>query len=633
MRCKYNFSRFFFKHCRIGFLFILIFLFAKINAQQKHEDFSQKYTGMGALSELIMSHKCIIRNNFNLFFESSIKKTENDRTLVWYKLVFHQSCFVSFTIIPNSEADRYGLEIFKIKNNVKICNTKLDSVFTKLDSIGKDVIYNDNFQSASFRGSLFNTRLIQVSFDEVVYILVNNLSGPDLGHVIDLQTCDYSYVLKANKEAITEDTDNKLAGLRKGYNAPIDRLNSLAIKLCSNSNDVKMGYSNFLGAQMGTKNLNATQVDSAAKVQANTIRTLDSLAGRPLSQIATDDSPTASLSSTEKNDSLKSLEFSKAIDKPDTTRFNESKEPKAIGKTDSTNAGLSVQPKKYIPLIFYEDSLALDSGKAVGAPRYSVFYLKDSIFEIVNQRSLSNDHRSSGIGKKTKSLKKVIDVTFSVVNATTKKVISKPGLKLFRKSNSKTDLLVYHDSISSYSSEFLNSGKWQLKCDLFGYLPYEEQLDNSKCITVDDEMYYVILLIPLKKGDKLVLPNVFFHPNSTVLKQNSFVELNKLVDYLNTNPVKISINGHTQGNNKINNTVNAIPMEYQFKGSASKLSKKRAEVVFNYLVQKGIASERLTVKGYAGRKPIIKHPKNRKEREINMRVEIKIVDINTTYLK
>jgi outer membrane protein OmpA-like peptidoglycan-associated protein len=168
---------------------------------------------------------------------------------------------------------------------------------------------------------------------------------------------------------------------------------------------------------------------------------------------------------------------------------------------------------------------------------------------------------------------------------------------------------------------------------LFGYLPYEEQLDNSKCITVDDEMYYVILLIPLKKGDKLVLPNVFFHPNSTVLKQNSFVELNKLVDYLNTNPVKISINGHTQGNNKINNTVNAIPMEYQFKGSASKLSKKRAEVVFNYLVQKGIASERLTVKGYAGRNPIIKHPKNRKEREINMRVEIKIVDINTTYLK
>jgi hypothetical protein len=64
------------------------------------------------------------------------------------------------------------------------------------------------------------------------------------------------------------------------------------------------------------------------------------------------------------------------------------------------------------------------------------------------------------------------------------------------------------------------------------------------------------------------------------------------------------------------------------KGLSAKLSKKRAEIVYNYLIAKGIAKERLLVKGYAGRKPLIKHPKNKTERETNMRVEIKIIDSN-----
>jgi hypothetical protein len=42
-----------------------------------------------------------------------------------------------------------------------------------------------------------------------------------------------------------------------------------------------MGYSNFLGDAMATKNLNSAQVDSASVVQAKAIRKLDSLAGKP----------------------------------------------------------------------------------------------------------------------------------------------------------------------------------------------------------------------------------------------------------------------------------------------------------------------------------------------------------------
>ncbi len=640
LRCKHGFSGFSFSHFRIGILFILFFLVAKINAQQKHEDFAQKYTGMGALSEVIMSHKCIIKNNFNLFYESSIKKTEDDRTFIWYKLVFHQPCFISFTIIPNNENDRYGLEIYKIKNNVKICNIKVDSVFTKVDSIAKDVKYNDNFQSASFRGSLFNSKHILVSFDEVIYILVNNVSGPDLGHVIDLQTCDYSYVLKVNKEQIKEVAEDELNYLRKEYNNPNDRLKSIADKLCDNSNNAKMGYSNFLGDKMSTKNLNQTQLDSAVKVQAQAIRRYDSLAGKPLLSMADMDKkevgsvnpsqnilldikPVTSLNSNTVKDTLSQLKDN--YYSPATKTIASS-----VIKTTTTTSS------RLFPGIFIKVyDVATDSSKNIASASIPSFYLKDSIFNIANERYSLKDKESYKVNnsftKKTKIEKKMIDVIFTVVNATTKKIISKPGLKLYKKASrvNKNDVLIYHDSICSYSTEFLNAGKWLLKSDLFGYLPFEEYFDFNKCITMDDQLYYIILLSPLKKGDKLALPNVFFYPNSIVLKQKSYQELDKLVDYLKNNPVKISINGHTQGNHKINNTGNAVAEEFKFKGSAGKLSKKRAEAVYNYLIEKGIEKERLRIKGYAGRKPIEKHPKNKKQRELNMRVEIKIMDIDS----
>ena len=213
-------------------LILNLFLFEKIYGQKKYEDFAQTYSGMGALSEIIMSHKCLIRNNFNLFYESTIQKSEINRTLIWYKLVFHQPCFISFTIIPNNETDRYELEIYRVKENVNICDTNAKQIFTKIDSIGKKVTYNDNFQSNSFRGSLFDTKQIPVTYNEAIYILVHNISGPDMGHVIDLQSCDYSYVLKVNKEKIEDETTEK----RNELETPSLRLFSIANNVCLQTN-------------------------------------------------------------------------------------------------------------------------------------------------------------------------------------------------------------------------------------------------------------------------------------------------------------------------------------------------------------------------------------------------------------
>ncbi len=88
------------------------------------------------------------------------------------------------------------------------------------------------------------------------------------------------------------------------------------------------------------------------------------------------------------------------------------------------------------------------------------------------------------------------------------------------------------------------------------------------------------------------LKNVFFDLNKASLRPESFIELNKLVAFLNLNPtLKIEIGGHTdsRGDAKENQL----------------LSENRAKSVMNYLIEKGIDVKRLQSKGFGSTQPII----------------------------
>ena len=89
----------------------------------------------------------------------------------------------------------------------------------------------------------------------------------------------------------------------------------------------------------------------------------------------------------------------------------------------------------------------------------------------------------------------------------------------------------------------------------------------------------------------IVLKNVFFETNKADLRKESRVELNKLRLLLTENPtMKIEISGHTD--NVGSDAENLL------------LSEKRAKSVRDFLVQNGIALERLTYKGYGKTQPI-----------------------------
>jgi len=176
------------------------------------------------------------------------------------------------------------------------------------------------------------------------------------------------------------------------------------------------------------------------------------------------------------------------------------------------------------------------------------------------------------------------------------------------------DLPVYQDYSSAQGGDFLatlTSGKnYGLNISKNGYLFYSENfslanLRNNKPYNIE------VLLEPIAVGNKVILKNIFFDTNRFDLQPESMAELKKLVGFLQVNPtVKIEISGHTDnvGNDMANQT----------------LSENRAKSVYQFLVNHGIAADRLVYKGYGKTQPIAPNT-TEDNRAQNRRTEFKII--------
>lgn len=120
----------------------------------------------------------------------------------------------------------------------------------------------------------------------------------------------------------------------------------------------------------------------------------------------------------------------------------------------------------------------------------------------------------------------------------------------------------------------------------------------------------------LQQGKRLVLRNIFFEYNKAILGTKSKYELNKLYEFLKSNPsVSIEVSGHTdsKGNDEYN----------------LKLSEDRAQAVVDYLIRNGISASRLTAVGYGETRPIARNENadqsdNPVGRQLNRRIEISL---------
>lgn len=119
-----------------------------------------------------------------------------------------------------------------------------------------------------------------------------------------------------------------------------------------------------------------------------------------------------------------------------------------------------------------------------------------------------------------------------------------------------------------------------------------------------------VLLEPIRTEVDYVLNNIFFDSGKADLKSESFTELDKLLLLLETNPkIKVEISGHTDNVGK--DTENLA------------LSQKRAEAVVNYMINKGIKTDRIKGVGYGETRPIANND-TEENRQFNRRIEMKI---------
>lgn len=147
-----------------------------------------------------------------------------------------------------------------------------------------------------------------------------------------------------------------------------------------------------------------------------------------------------------------------------------------------------------------------------------------------------------------------------------------------------------------------------------GYLFYSENF-SLKDIESDDDTYILdIPLQPIKEGQSVVLKNIFFDFNQYSLKSESYVELKRLVQFMQRNShISIEIGGHTD---------NVGTVAYN-----QKLSTDRAKSVYDYLINQGISIDRLSYKGYGFDVPIADNS-TEVGRAKNRRTEFKIVKLS-----
>jgi len=145
-----------------------------------------------------------------------------------------------------------------------------------------------------------------------------------------------------------------------------------------------------------------------------------------------------------------------------------------------------------------------------------------------------------------------------------------------------------------------------------GYLFFSDNFSLSDIHSFNKPFIKNIPLQEIKIGEAVILRNIFFDTDKFDLKPESRIELQRLIDFLITNPqIVIEISGHTD--NVGTREHNAV------------LSINRAKAVCEYLLQHGIGENRMSYAGFGFSRPVDTNETDH-GRANNRRTEFKITD-------
>ena len=202
---------------------------------------------------------------------------------------------------------------------------------------------------------------------------------------------------------------------------------------------------------------------------------------------------------------------------------------------------------------------------------------------------------------------------------------NKPITGKFELIDLKTEKVVFSSEADSLTGQFIISlpvnHEYALSVSYDGYALFSQNFNMNQSLNLQS-IHMNIPLTPIKSSDSkpIVLTNVFFDINESTLRKESYIELDKLILFLDKNrSIKIQINGHTDSRGDKNKNII--------------LSQNRAIAVKDYLVMNGIDQNRLIAKGFGSLKPVynddeiekMKFENREKAHQANRRTEYKII--------
>lgn len=198
-----------------------------------------------------------------------------------------------------------------------------------------------------------------------------------------------------------------------------------------------------------------------------------------------------------------------------------------------------------------------------------------------------------------------------VYDSKTKKIISAPIVYNSLKSNKELGTAISDPSTGNYSIVLPYGEKYSFMAEKQGYYAVTQNVDLSD-LKEYKEIEVDLYLTPIEKGEIIRLNNIFFASGKYELLEESFAELEKLLQVLKSNSkMKIEISGHTDAVGGDSDNM--------------MLSNNRANSVMNYLLGKGISKDRLSAKGYGETKFIA--PNDTEEgKQLNRRVEFVVLE-------
>jgi outer membrane protein OmpA-like peptidoglycan-associated protein len=190
--------------------------------------------------------------------------------------------------------------------------------------------------------------------------------------------------------------------------------------------------------------------------------------------------------------------------------------------------------------------------------------------------------------------------------------------------NSTSDDICYitRDSLSGFFSSNRENGQGSDDIYKFSYKPViktipQKAVSEPPVITATPPPPPPsVIPLNIKKGESFVLKNIYYDVNKSNIRPDAAVELDKLIDALNEHPsMRIEISSHTDSR---------APAVYNMA-----LSNRRAAGVVSYLVDHGIARDRLVPKGYGDTRLLNECEKGvhctEAQHQLNRRTEVKIL--------